>query len=132
MQKIDLDKRNSFGTLDWLESWNEPSAAKLVESKINELVDAVNKLQNRIDPPSAYEVMGEKDAIIARHIGEKNRLREALETAKYYLMKIGHLNMSEHGLGSNSMMIDWCKAVALDGVKKIKPVLEQKEEDDDE
>ena len=124
MQKIDLDKRNSFGPLDWLESWNEPSAAKLVESKINELVDAVNELQNRIDPPSVYEVMKEKDAIIARHISEKNRLREALETAKYYLMQIGYLNMSEHGLGSDRMMIDWCKAVALDGVKKIKPILE--------
>ena len=48
MQKIDLDKRNSFGTLDWLEHWNEPSAAKLVESKINEVVDAVNKHEDII------------------------------------------------------------------------------------
>ena len=48
MQKIDLDKRNSFGILDWLESWNEPSGAKLIEGKINELVDAVNKLQAQV------------------------------------------------------------------------------------
>ena len=94
---------------------------KSLFDKINELVDAVNELQKRIDLPSAYEVMREKDAIIGRHIGENNRLREALETANLYLMKIGYLNM-----------IDWCKAVALEGISKIKPILEQKEEDDDE
>ena len=113
--------------------YDKPAMPTAIEffNKINELVDAVNELQNRIDPPSAYEVMREKDAIIARHIVEKNRLREALETAKWYLMQIGHLNMSEHGLGSNSMMIDWCKAVALEGIKKIEPVLEQKENVDE-
>lgn len=45
IEKINLDKRKSFGRLDWLEHWNEPSGAKLIEEKINELVDAVNILQ---------------------------------------------------------------------------------------
>lgn len=44
IEKLDLDKRNSFGTLDWLEHWNEPSGAKLIEEKVNQLVDAVNEL----------------------------------------------------------------------------------------
>ena len=43
IEKLDLDKRHSFGTLDWLEHWNEPSGAKLIENKINELVDTINK-----------------------------------------------------------------------------------------
>lgn len=47
--------------------------------KINELVDAVNELQNRIDPPSVYQVMKDKDAIIGKHIGEKQRLQDELE-----------------------------------------------------
>lgn len=131
IEKLDIQEiekaSNEFYTL--VERF--PVSNKDMRFKINELVDAVNELQKRIDPPSAYEVMREKDAIIARHIGEKNRLREALETAKYYLMKIGYLNMSEHGIGSNSMMIDWCKAVALEGIKKIEPILEQKEDEDE-
>lgn len=44
IEKLDLDKRNSFGTLDWLEHWNEPSGAKLIEEKVNQLVDVVNEL----------------------------------------------------------------------------------------
>lgn len=42
IEKLDLEKRHSFGTVALLEEQNEPSGAKLVESKINELVDAVN------------------------------------------------------------------------------------------
>lgn len=45
IEKLYLDRRHSFGTLDWLENRNEPSGAKLIETKINELVDAVNELQ---------------------------------------------------------------------------------------
>ena len=45
IEKLGLEKRHSFGMLDWLEHWNEPSGAKLIETKINELVDAVNMLQ---------------------------------------------------------------------------------------
>ena len=44
IEKLDLNKRHSFGTLDWLEHWNEPSGAKLIENKINELIDIVNAL----------------------------------------------------------------------------------------
>lgn len=49
IKKLDLEKRNSFGTLDWLAHLNEPSGAKLIEGKINELVDAVNELQEQYD-----------------------------------------------------------------------------------
>ena len=50
--------------------------------KINELVEAVNELQNRIDPPSVYQVMKDKDAIIGKHIGEKQRLQDELERTR--------------------------------------------------
>ena len=44
IEKIDLDRRNSYGTLDWLQKNNEPSGAKIIELKINELVDAINNI----------------------------------------------------------------------------------------
>ncbi len=55
------------------------------------------------------------------------RTRKALDAAKKWLMKIGYLNMSEHGLGSEKMMTDWCKTVALHGLKEIETALEQKD-----
>jgi hypothetical protein len=55
------------------------------------------------------------------------RTRKALEIAKKWLMKIGYLNMSDHGLGSEKMMTDWCKTVALHGLKEIETALEQKD-----
>ena len=55
------------------------------------------------------------------------RTRKALDEAKKWLMKIGYLNMSDHGLGSEEMMTDWCKTVALHGLKEIETVLEQKD-----
>jgi hypothetical protein len=59
---------------------------------------------------------------------ELERTRKALDVAKKWLMKIGYLNMSEHGLGSEKMMTDWCKTVALHGLKEIETALEQKEQ----
>ena len=44
IEKLDLEKRHSFGTVDWLENMNEPSGAKLIETKINELIDTVNSI----------------------------------------------------------------------------------------
>lgn len=58
---------------------------------------------------------------------ELNSTRKALDEAKKWLMKIGYLNMSEHGLGSEKMMTDWCKTVALHGLKEIETALEQKD-----
>lgn len=58
---------------------------------------------------------------------ELERTRKALGVAKKYLMKIGYLNMSEHGLGSERMMTDWCKTVALHTLKEIETALEQKD-----
>ena len=55
------------------------------------------------------------------------RTRKALDAAKKWLMKIGYLDMSDHGLGSEPMMTDWCKTVALHGLKEIKTALEQKD-----
>jgi Zn-finger protein len=55
------------------------------------------------------------------------RTRKALDAAKKWLMKIGYLNMSDHGLGSEKMMTDWCKTVALHGLKEIETALEQKD-----
>ena len=60
-------------------------------------------------------------------LGQLIRTRKALDEAKKRLMKIGYLNMSDHGLGSEEMMTDWCKTVALHGLKEIETVLEQKE-----
>lgn len=58
---------------------------------------------------------------------ELERTRKALDAAKRRLMQIGYLNMSEHGLGSEKMMTDWCKTVALHGLKEIETALEQKD-----
>lgn len=60
-------------------------------------------------------------------ITELIRTRKALDAAKRWLMQIGYLNMSEHGLGSEKMMTDWCKTVALYGLKEIETALEQKD-----
>lgn len=59
--------------------------------------------------------------------GELERTRKALDDAKKWLMKIGYLNMLDHGLGSEKMMTDWCKTVALHGLKEIETALEQKD-----
>lgn len=58
---------------------------------------------------------------------ELYRTRKALDVAKKWLIKIGYLNMSDHGLGSEKMMTDWCKTVALHGLKEIETALEQKD-----
>lgn len=58
---------------------------------------------------------------------ELEKTRKALDVAKKWLMKIGYLNMSDHGLGSEKMMTDWCKTVALHGLKEIETALEQKD-----
>lgn len=58
---------------------------------------------------------------------ELERTRKALGDAKKWLMEIGYLNMSDHGLGSEKMMTDWCKTVALHGLKEIETALEQKD-----
>ena len=58
---------------------------------------------------------------------ELDRTRKALDDAKKWLMKIGYLNMLDHGLGSEKMMTDWCKTVALHGLKEIETALEQKD-----
>ena len=55
------------------------------------------------------------------------RAYKALDDAKKCLMKIGYLNMSDHGLGSETMMTDWCKTVALHALKEIETTLEQKD-----
>lgn len=61
------------------------------------------------------------------YLGELIRTRKALDVAKKWLMKIGYLDMTEHGLGSENMMTDWCKTVALHGLKEIETALEQKD-----
>lgn len=55
-----------------------------------------------------------------------DRTKKQLDIAKHYLMNIGYLNMSEHGIGSDGMMIDWCKTVACHALEEIK-ALEQKD-----
>ncbi|MBO5704911.1 MAG: hypothetical protein J6R99_02745 [Alphaproteobacteria bacterium] len=73
-------------------------------NKINEIVDAVNELQNRIDPPSVYQVMKDKDAIIGKHIGEKQRLQDELERTRKAL---------DVAVDALKEIIDWDKCVAL-------------------
>lgn len=51
---------------------------------------------------------------------------KALDAAKKRLMQIGYLNMSDHGLGSEKMMTDWCKTVALHGLNEIETTLKTK------
>lgn len=66
-----------------------------------------------------------KDIIAS--LDELDRTRKALDTAKKWLMEIGYLNMEEHGIGSEKMMTNWCKTVALHGLKEIETALEQKD-----
>lgn len=58
---------------------------------------------------------------------ELERTSRALDVAKKWLMKIGYLDMLDHGLGSEKMMTDWCKTVALHGLKEIEMALQQKD-----
>jgi len=51
--------------------------------------------------------------------------KKKLDKAKHRLMQIAYLNMSEHGIGSDKMMIDWCKTVASTGLKEIEENEEQ-------
>lgn len=44
INKLDLQKRKSFGTLDWLEHNGEPGGAELIENKINEIIDIINNI----------------------------------------------------------------------------------------
>lgn len=77
-----------------------PTAIEFLD-KINELVDAVNELQNRIDPPSVYRVMKERDELIAKHIGEKNALQKENSDLKdeVELLKL-QLQVAENTLDS--------------------------------
>lgn len=63
--------------------------ALVEENNIHE--EEIDELQMRIDPPSTYQVMQEKDTIIAKHIGEKNRLQQALDLAIDWLEQVATL-----------------------------------------
>ena len=78
IEKLDLLKMFNERQTD--AQWN-----KAVETTVNILIDAVNELQNRIDPPSVYQVMKDKDAIIGKHIDEKQRLQDELDHTKKQL-----------------------------------------------
>lgn len=102
--------------------------------KINELVDAVNELQisaNRMgfDKPkeNKQDPYAEQPEVKENHkIRSTNeRLRDALDKAKHRLRQIAYLNMSEHGIGSNGMMIDWCKTVAHEALKEINETIDK-------
>lgn len=51
------------------------------------------------------------------------KLEKALDEAKKRLMQIAYLNMSDHGIGSDGMMIDWCKTVACHALKEIESII---------
>lgn len=53
------------------------------------------------------------------YVEDINKLQRALDMAEHRLMQIAYLNMSEHGIGSNGMMIDWCKTVAHKALHEI-------------
>ena len=57
----------------------------VIQDKVNEIIDAVNELFNRIEPPTVYRVMKERDELIAKHIGEKNKLQTELDRTKKQL-----------------------------------------------
>lgn len=78
--------------------------------KINELVDAVNELKNRIDPPSVYQVMKDKDAIIGKHIGEKQRLQDELDRTRKAL-EIIKKEMSKETMPDFAVIRDALKGV---------------------
>lgn len=44
IEKLDLQRRKSFGTLDWLNNNGEPSGAELIENKINEIIHELNHI----------------------------------------------------------------------------------------
>jgi len=81
---------------------------------------------NEIIEYLAKEIDRYTDVLVER-TQELERTSRALDVAKKWLMKIGYLNMSDHGLGSEKMMTDWCKTVALHGLKEVEMTLQQKD-----
>lgn len=66
----------------------------LLFGAINKLIEAVNEINNPLKDPAAYRIMREKDSIIARHIGEKNKLEQALNMALDTLKEVSMLNLT--------------------------------------
>lgn len=72
-----------------------------------------------------YEIYQVKTYCDLLHLLDcETRLNKLLEISQKYLRNIAYLNMSEHGIGSDNMMIDWCKSVAHHALKEIKTITE--------
>ena len=87
-----------------MEHWNEPSGAKLIEEKVNQLVDAVNKLTSCVgqlgvefdndDTDDIAEVKNENLCIKSMRMGkefaeeEMERLQKKLNRAMWWLKEI--------------------------------------------
>lgn len=99
---------------DYINADNNTQIINTLVCKINELVDAVNELQKRIDPPSVYEVMKEKDEIIARHIGEKNKLQKALDCAVSALETISAMAAPDSSIETYAR----CKRIEINAITK--------------
>ena len=59
------------------------------------------------------------DVIRWLYVKDIDKLQNTLDEVKHLLMQVAYLNMSEHGIGSDRMMIDWCKTVAHEALKQI-------------
>lgn len=62
------------------------------------------------------------------YVEDIDKLQKALDRAKFLLMQIAYLNMSEHGIGSDSMMIDWCKTVACKALNEIDEIIKNEKD----
>lgn len=88
-----IDKVKNFkitekeDTVPYLDAKSGVKAMNIMVDKINELCDIINEIQNPCRDPEVYRIMKEKDAIIAKHIGEKNELQRELDIARGVLKK---------------------------------------------
>ena len=121
IEKIDLDKRNSVGVLDWFAHWNEPSAAKLIEHKINELVDAVNSIvsvqEKLIDSRFVVETKHEEPtdpyAEQRKWIGKLCRV-ESCGEYRYGILKDISASHPTHPFNMNGLFFRVCEPVKPD------------------
>ena len=49
IKKIDLTAKHVFGYLNWFSVKGEKAAVQVLEQKINEMIEAINRFENKKD-----------------------------------------------------------------------------------
>lgn len=121
IEKLDLEKRHSFGTVDWLENMNEPSGAKLIETKINELIDTVNSIvsvqekliDSRFVVETKHEEPADPYAKQRRWIGKLCKFWDD-DPNDYVVDKLKEITFAGCYIKENGFMYEHCEPVKPD------------------